>query len=275
VASLLKIQKFAFKLSPTVVAECLVYIAMMLSVIGALKVVRLLHGPLSLTRAVTISISVSAVFVIAGNLLRFVVWIIGLIRTSRLRKRIDQQIQKRISSGERDFSRVASLVKEQNSFGPKDQAIDGLVRERLQRYLENESEIQREAEDEIMRFLEPMPRHAKRLLNRLRLLLFVAHERHMFGGEPRLSARHIGKWAVLGERWPELLNVLRARPDLMKWLEKSEADHKACIRDNVAVYVDDEELSRFCLSEKGVKLTPVLERIIEFTPSIVHVRGPQ
>ena len=65
-----------------------------------------------------------------------------------------------------------------------------------------------------MRHLEPMPRHAKRLLNRLRLLLFVAHERKMFGGKPTLSSRHIGKWAVLGERWPELSQIVCTSPEI-------------------------------------------------------------
>ncbi len=136
----------------------------------------------------------------------------------------------------------------------------------MQRYLEDESELQREAEDEVMRYLEPMPRHAKRLLNRLRLLLFVAHERKMFGGRPMLSPRHIGKWAVLGERWPELLQEICRDPQIMKGLETVET-HKAEIRRRVPVYENDESLRDLCLSQAGVTLWPVIQRIVEFTPA--------
>jgi hypothetical protein len=145
--------------------------------------------------------------------------ILPLVRESRRRRQIDEQIKARIAAGERDFSKVEEYVKRENSAWRNDPETEGLVKERLQRYLEDESELQREAEDEVMQHLEPMPRHAKRLLNRLRLLLFVAHERKMFGGTPELTPRHIGKWAVLGERWPELSQEIYMNPNIMKRLE--------------------------------------------------------
>ena len=55
-----------------------------------------------------------------------------------------------------------------------------------------------------LKFLPEVPRSAKRLANHLRLLLGVASQRNMLGGSPALEATHLGKWAVLLERWPEL-----------------------------------------------------------------------
>jgi hypothetical protein len=192
--------------------------------------------------------------------------IIARLRESRRRSQIDVQIKARISAGERDFSRVEAYVKRENNAWRDDPEVEGLVRERLQRYLEDESELQREAEDEVMRHLEPVPRHAKRLLNRLRLLLFIAHERKMFGGKPNLSARHIGKWAVLGERWPDLLQQICLAPSVMKALE-SLTSHDDIISECVPLYKNDKALRHFCLSTGGVKLWPVVRRIVRFAPS--------
>jgi hypothetical protein len=187
-------------------------------------------------------------------------------RQSSRRDRIDNQIRSTIAAGERDFTKVAQIVRSQNADGREDGATEGLVRERLQRYLEDESEIQREAEDEVMQYLEPVPRHAKRVLNRLRLLLFIAHERKMFGGSPQLSARHIGKWAVLGERWPELSQAVCSNPSAMAELEK-EATHDSWVNRLAPMYENDEALRRFCLSVAAIRLAPVIRRIVEFSPS--------
>jgi len=197
--------------------------------------------------------------------------ILPLLRESRRRKRIDEQIKARIAAGERDFSRVEEYVKSENSAWRNDPETEGLVRERLQRYLEDESELQREAEDEVMKHLEPMPRHAKRLLNRLRLLLFVAHERRMFGGVPELTPRHIGKWAVLGERWPELSQEIYINPGVMKRLENPKT-YDDIINERMRLYEKDKALRQFCLSRGGIKLWPVITRIVEFVPSADSAR---
>jgi len=194
-------------------------------------------------------------------------------RESKRRREIDDQIRARISAGERDFSRIEAHVRRESSAWLDDAQTEGLVRERLQRYLEDESEIQREAEDEVMRHVEPMPRHAKRLLNRLRLLLFIAHERKMFGGKPKLSSRHIGKWAVLGERWPQLLQLVSTNPNIMTRLEAPEA-YDVTINENAPIYQNDKALRRFCLSRVGIKLSPVARRIVEFAPSKTEKTNP-
>jgi hypothetical protein len=204
--------------------------------------------------------------IIALFIVRWLARILVRMRESGRRKQIDQQIRARTTAGERDFSRVEAYVRGENSAWRNDPEMEGLVTERLQRYLEDESELQLEAEDELMQYLEPMPRHAKRLLNRLRLLLFIAHERRMLGGKPELSSRHIGKWAVLGERWPELLQAVCVNPDIMKPLEDPET-HDAVIKEQAPLYENDEALRRFCFARGGLKLWPVVKRIVEFVPA--------
>jgi TRAP-type C4-dicarboxylate transport system permease small subunit len=208
----------------------------------------------------------TATIVLALFLVRWLLRILARMRESGRRRQIDQQIKARTTAGERDFSKVEAYVRGENSAWRNDPEMEGLVTERLQRYLEDESELQLEAEDEVMQYLEPMPRHAKRLLNRLRLLLFIAHERRMLGGKPELSSRHVGKWAVLGERWPELLQAVCLNPDIMKPLEDSET-HDAVIKERAPLYQNDEALRRFCFSRGGLKLWPVVKRMVEFVPS--------
>jgi hypothetical protein len=207
-----------------------------------------------------------AVILVALFIVRWLVRILLRLRESGRRKQIDQQIRARTTAGERDFSRVEAYVRGENSAWSNDPEMEGLVTERLRSYLEDESELQLEAEDEVMQHLEPMPRHAKRVLNRLRLLLFIAHERKMLGGKPELSSRHVGKWAVLGERWPELLQAVCVNPDIMKPLEDAET-HDAVIKERAPLYENDEALRRFCSARGGIKLWPVVKRMVEFVPS--------
>lgn len=209
--------------------------------------------------------------VLAGVLSRLA-W--GRISLARTRQMLDNQIKSRIAAGERDFSRVEAAVKWQNRNLPKNAETRGLLRERLQRYLEDESELQREAEDEVMRHLEPVPRHAKRLLNRLRLLLFVAHERRIFGGMPQLTPRHIGKWAVLCERWPELAQRVLRQPDIMQGLENP-VSHRVLMGGACPVYKDDLALERFCVSDNQTLLADVMDRIVEFRKAAPKSRASQ
>lgn len=223
---------------------------------------------LQLTKALALPAFVRDVVVAVGLLSILVLIVIvgaGRLRELEARRSIDRQIRSRIAAGERDYSRVEDSIRRSSPAFQADPQMAGLLRERLQRHLEDESELQREAEDEVMRHLPAIPRHAKRLVNRLRLLLFIAHERKMFGGVPNLSPRHIAKWAVLCERWPELEQVVCDEPDIMMLLE-SPTKHKSAVRTRVPLYQDDDGLREFCLDEE-VTLAPVMARIVEFAPA--------
>jgi hypothetical protein len=194
-------------------------------------------------------------------IVRFTRELWSLIWTFYKRREIDERIRDKVAHGERDFSKVEASVRYDTLATRRDITLEGLVRERLQHFLEDESELQIEAEDEVMKHLEPIPRHAKRLLNRLRLLLFVAHERKVFGGLPIITSRHIGKWAVLCERWPALAIAIGEQPDLMERLEDPN-QHDTILKFIVGAYSNDAELSSFCLGE--TRLGAVIARILRF-----------
>lgn len=107
---------------------------------------------------------------------------------------------------------------------PTDIEIDlglwkSLVVERQQRHLGTDSELFQEARIQAFKYLLPVPRNAKRLVNRLRLLLFILHGQEALGGRPRLGPKHLGKWVALQERWPQLAQVIAKTPDEMAKLE--------------------------------------------------------
>ena len=204
--------------------------------------------------------------ILGSGLLSSVREILSRLRVARRRKLLDDEIRSRIAAGERDFSKVEASVQSSRRGLLADAATKGLLRERLQSFLEDESELQREAEDEVTRHLDPLPRHAKRLLNRLRLLLFVAHERRMFGGSPILSPRHIGKWAVLCERWPELAQAISRAPELMLPLENGKR-HNSVIGRLAPLYLGDEALKQFCVADSRTSLAAVMGRIVQFRPA--------
>jgi hypothetical protein len=83
----------------------------------------------------------------------------------------------------------------------------------------SESVVFAQARDEALKYLPRLPRNTKRLLNELRLLLYLCARRGLL--EPgRLHAAHIGKWAAMRDRWPALARLLIARPALMAKLER-------------------------------------------------------
>lgn len=143
-----------------------------------------------------------------------------------------------------------------------------LILEGVQLYLANESELLREAENEVMPFLPPLPRDAKRILNHLRLMLFIASARKVFGGQPEISARHFGKWVVLQERWPEVARLIIEAPSEIGHLETlagSSPKFKHKIKELASLYQNDRDLQRFCASE--TKLAAIVERLLYFDPA--------
>lgn len=75
--------------------------------------------------------------------------------------------------------------------------------------------------------LPARPRHAKRLLNQLRLSLAVAFERGLLHGPDALDPRLLGRWVALRERWPALARAAAADPACLRSLEAAAEDEKA------------------------------------------------
>jgi len=141
----------------------------------------------------------------------------------------------------------------------------GILREQIGLYVADESEIRKQAESEMMRFLPPLPRNAKRMLNQLRLMLGVAYLREMFTAQTGLTGEHFGKWVVLRERWEALAERLAENPEKMKALEAAAKDPKRfaeILRSLNVRYRDEDALREFCRTSK--RLGPVLARIVHF-----------
>ena len=111
-----------------------------------------------------------------------------------------------------------------------------------------------------------------RAINRLRLLLFVAHARHAFGGTPALTPSHIGRWVAFQERWPEVAGLMIGNPPLMGELEQAPTpDARRRLLAQLAgpvakTFAEDEELRTF-LAERKITLGPVMHRLIHLPPA--------
>jgi hypothetical protein len=132
----------------------------------------------------------------------------------------------------------------------------------------------------LVEYLQPLPRNAKRLMNRFRVNLLVAQSRGLLTTDPKVRSRQIGKWLVMSERWPLLSRALAATPDKMVVLESQTADAlKASIKSLSPVYAEDGDLHRFLSSSPP--LAPVLTRLVNFgadqpapAPALASVPAP-
>jgi hypothetical protein len=98
----------------------------------------------------------------------------------------------------------------------------GEVRRRLQLRATADAEIRTRAEAAILDLLPPLPRMAKRLLNRLSFLLVVAWSRNLIG--ELVTPEQLGKWAVLLDQWPTAARAITRNPALAWELEKLAAE---------------------------------------------------
>lgn len=123
------------------------------------------------------------------------------------------------------------------------EGADLFVREQRYLAITDQSEVFEQAQSEAIRHLPPLPRNAKRLLNSLRLHLYVAHERGLLDGV--LTPAHVGKWVVLRERWPDLAQALIVDPARINAIEDESKRHE-----NLAALAsaleNDAELATFC-----------------------------
>lgn len=130
-----------------------------------------------------------------------------------------------------------------------------LIKERVQRFLEIESDRRVENNPTVMDFLPLLPRHAKRLLNRFRLLLFIAHERNMFRPGSNFRPEHLEKWAVLLERWPEFGDIVLRNPRIVEAVEscaKDDAQWQDTMHRVAPWLVEEADFRRFCQKSPGL-----------------------
>ena len=94
------------------------------------------------------------------------------------------------------------------------------VHRQLELHAAADEKTRSSAEKAILALLPPVPRTAKRLLNRLYFLLVVAYNRDLLTPGP-VSAEQLGKWAVLLDRWPEAARAITKSPQLVQSLEEA------------------------------------------------------
>ena len=162
----------------------------------------------------TISVLVAPFIVAVYQALRFVMKEQENATARQTREELDVEILK---NAEPDVTptELESLVMQSEAAkkaGPE------FARQRIQRHQVDESAVRREAESEILAFLPPLPRGAKRMYNRLRVLIVVAIGRHMLD-DTSLSPAHLGRWIVLNERWPDLASTVSVDPTKLRDLE--------------------------------------------------------
>jgi hypothetical protein len=162
---------------------------------------------------------------------------------------------------------VASLKEKAGGPSVADDQLKRLVEQRKQELLFDDDYFQKELSLLIVDYLQPLPRNAKRVLNRFRVNLLITYRRGMLVSEPKVTVQQIGKWLVLAERWPQLRRSLAATPDQMKKLEDLSELPPAMggdvfmklIKLLSPYYEGDEDLRNFIQSEP--KLASVLERL--------------
>lgn len=191
-----------------------------------------------------------------------------------LERRKIRRARERIATvpwGQKDFTAVQGQIAASLKDTLPISVIEDLVRESALRRLGSESELMKHAE-EFLDFVSPYPRHVKRFLNRLRLFLFVAHEKNMLGGQPPLTAQHIAKWVALCERWPLLAKAISADPRRMTTLEGRTSPRKdeeniveTYLTKLVPEYAGDIWLRPFIWSP--TRISEVIERLIHFEPA--------
>jgi hypothetical protein len=169
---------------------------------------------------------------------------------------------------------VAASVK---AAGVSQKHLLRLAEQRKQEVMIDEESFRTEVAGLIVDYLQPLPRSVKRLLNRFRVTLVIADRRGLFDTEPKVTRQQIGKWLVLGERWPQLRLSLSAVPELMKALEYAAGfpapppaaagqvpadSFSELIKALAPAYVGDEDLRRFIHSAPALEV--VLPRLVNF-----------
>jgi len=188
----------------------------------------------------------------------------GRWRRLRVAERVQATLRDHPDSVSGDTATSESLLREAAG-SEKYEPLAGQVAESVRTM---ESMEVKEVEAFIKRYPPPFPRGAKRMLNHARLLTKIAREREMFGGEPSLTPQHLGKWIVIGERWPDVAERAARRPDEIEKLEKrlSGARKTAPEMPRGGLGHSDQEFKQLIAEEP--KLSEMIERLVYFRPAV-------
>jgi hypothetical protein len=73
----------------------------------------------------------------------------------------------------------------------------------------------------IAEYVPPFPRDVKRVLNRIRFMLYLSMRRRLLEPAGPLTSECIAKWALVTEKWPEFAAKVSGKPTLWSWIESS------------------------------------------------------
>jgi hypothetical protein len=115
----------------------------------------------------------------------------------------------------------------------------------------------------IREYPPPFPRGAKRMLNHARLLTKIARDRKMLDAD--LTPAHLGKWIVIGERWPDFARRVGEDREALGWVERQPGAAPSDIWPQDEAGNRDTEFE--LLIRREPMLDAVVERLIYFQPA--------
>jgi hypothetical protein len=189
--------------------------------LGALRRIDALKASRGITAAQYIGLALFSFGAISG-----IVEELRKVRTRRATKQVAEEIDKitRQAGGAGSVAGVSvATVAAALTTRVSPDHLTRLVEQQKEKLLIDEDYFRNEVGNLIVDYLQPLPRNAKRLLNRFRVNLLIAHRRGLFTSDPRVTTEQIGKWLVLSERWPQLARSLAAAPDAIGQLEAQAA----------------------------------------------------
>ena len=122
----------------------------------------------------------------------------------------------------------------------------------------------REASAVALRELELAPRNVKRLVNRLRLLLFTLYSKDLLSKKNGLDPTYIGKWIAIQEGWPVFAQMVFLDPVKFSWAVEASTDDttwEEFLAMNCPIYLGNEPLRTAVQGESGLaNIAPILTR---------------
>lgn len=196
----------------------------------------------------------------------------GVLKRKRHERRIaelDQKIRVELDKGvQLSPERIGATVAQ-----GADAKEQQLILERARLLVVDESEVRRQVEAVLADYIAPLPRYAKRAINRARFAIGVAFMRKLFEQDAMTVADRLGKWVCLLERWPTLAQALIRRPQTMTQLEDAAAHEDPGLLANLLVelsplHAADSELRHLLC--RAPFFAETFERLIRFEGESTH-----
>jgi hypothetical protein len=134
---------------------------------------------------------------------------------------------------------------------------DRLGRAAMLRVVDGPEYLER-AYDAVRDHVRPLPRDTKRLLNRMRFLLSLAIQRDLLRTDSALDVDHLAKWALLTERWPNLVAAVVVEPGRLGEFEAATNDAETLAASVAKV-------------APGVRVGGDLQRLLASSPPLASV----